>query len=503
MYTCAHISCFDTHALALRICSSSEAFLWHPQQSRLHCMIWTSTNWMPFLLSQKKKRQVLFDGATFSCLPPSYPPTVQECYKGGCPPPKQKDCTETNQKLIQKLLDEEMTSDKQTSFRFPSIADYIKAYRSQRCTPVEVSEAILEAILESNKMSPPLRAIVDYNQTTVHKMAQESADRWRDGKTLSLLDGIPVAVKGEFHTEPYPFRCGSLFEPMFAEGSPESDLVKKLKNAGAISIGVSNMQEFGTGVLGSNPNRFNLTARNPYNTGHYPGGSSSGSAVSVAAGLCPIALGADGGGSIRIPAALCGIVGLKPTNDVLSDCGSMPIAPSVASHGPLCGSVLDTVITMDILTKSVDGTSTIPLEGVGVTSLSGLRVGIYWDFFNHCDANVLKVCRSAVQSLESLGAVVKDIKIPEVEESRIAHIVTIFSEMSNGLACDVDKHFSVFNPETFLIVSSGFQLSAEEISAELRPELCRYLYGRPCSHLPSWLHQQWATSRTAAGRKVV
>ena len=407
---------------------------------------------------------ILIRGSKFDLLSGVYIP--EEPLMNICalyPPPKQKECTETNRKLIQKLLNEEVTSDKLSSdFRFPSVADYIKAYRSQRCTPVDVTEAILEAIVESNKMSPPLRAIVDYNQRAVRKMAQESANRWKDGKTLSLLDGIPVAVKGEFRTEPYPLRCGSLFEPIFADGSPESDLVKKLKNAGAIIIGVSNMQEFGAGALGSNPNRFNLTARNPYNTGHYAGGSSSGSAVSVATGLCPIALGADGGGSIRIPAALCGIVGLKPTNTVLGDRGSMPITPSVGSHGPLCGSVLDTVVTMDILTRSVDGSSTLSLERVGVTSLSGLRIGIYWDFFNHCDPDVLKVCCSAVQSLESLGGVVKDIKIPELEESRIAHIVTIFSEFSNGLACDVDKHFSLFNPETFLLISTGFQFSAVE-----------------------------------------
>ena len=380
-----------------------------------------------------------------------------------CPPPEQKDYSDNNSRLIRKLLDVEVSGEStEAAFRAPTVADYVAAYRGQRCTPVEVGEAVLDAILRSNQLSPPLRAIVDYNFRAVRKMARASADRWTEGSPLSLLDGVPVAVKGEFCTEPYQFRCGSLFEPIMVRGSPQSYLVTNLKNAGAIIIGVANMQEFGCGAVGSNPNRFNLTARNPYNTAHYAGGSSSGSGVSVAAGLCPIALGADAGGSIRIPASLCGTVGLKPTYGILSGEGGMPLTASLCSPGPLCESVLDAVVAMDILSKDLNGVSTISLDGMDVTSLSGLKVGVYWDFFNHCDQNVLEVCRLAIQSLESLGVEVIEVKIPELEESRIAHLLTVASEFSNALACDIDQHFSLFNPETFLLASTGFQFTAVE-----------------------------------------
>lgn len=375
-----------------------------------------------------------------------------------CPAPADRDYASENRQLIQRLLDEENSGEESASFRFPSVVDYRRAYLGGCVTPVEVADAILEAIRDTNRMSPPLRAIVDYNEKSVRRMAQESSDRWQDKKPLSFLDGIPVSIKAEFCTKPYSFRCGSLFQPIFADGMPESHLVKNLKDAGAIIIGIANMHEFGTGAIGSNPNRFNLTPRNPYNTECYAGGSSSGSAVSIAAGLCPISLGADGGGSIRIPAALCGLVGLKPTQGLLECSGEMPIASSLSCAGPLCGSVLDAIIAMDVLSKNSNGDTILPLHGIGVKSLSGLKVGIYRDFFNHCDPSIRKVCEPSLQVLESLGASIVDIKIPELEETRIAHLITILSEFANGLACDVDKHFDLLNPETILVLTSGYHI---------------------------------------------
>jgi Asp-tRNA(Asn)/Glu-tRNA(Gln) amidotransferase A subunit family amidase len=384
-------------------------------------------------------------------------------FRSLCPPPPEEDFTQENRQLIQQLLGEEGSegdTGKVTSFRFPSVRDYYTAYKDGRCSPVEVAGTILEAIKRTNSMTPPLRAIVNYSEVSVKKMAQASSDRWKEGKPLSPLDGVPVAIKAEFFTEPYSFRCGSLFVPVFGEGITESPLVKNFKQAGALIIGMTNMHEFGTGVLGSNPNRFNLTARNPYNTGHYAGGSSSGSAVSVAAGLCPISLGADGGGSVRVPAALCGLFGIKPTHGLLESGGEMPVAPSLACPGPLCGTALDTIIAMDVLSRNSRGWKSLSLRGIGAIALGGLKVGIYRDFFNHCDESVRKACQSSLGVLEELGAVIVDVKIPEIEETRAAHLITIFSEFANGLACDVDKHLSVLNPETLLVLAPGFQFRA-------------------------------------------
>ena len=241
------------------------------------------------------------------------------------------------------------------------------------------------------------------------------------------------------------------------QGVPESAIVRKLLDAGAVIIGIANMHEFGTGTLGSNPNKDHLTARNPYNPQCYPGGSSSGSAASVAAGLCPIALGADGGGSVRIPAALCGIVGLKPTFRFLNSDGSFPQTYSVSVPGPLCSSVLDVAMAMDVMSDSG-----LSLDGLGEERLDGLTLGVYSEYFQHADPEIVTVCRTAVNTLESLGANIVSITIPELEQSRVAHSVSIMSEFSNALAVDVDKHFDKMNLESHLLLTCGYHFSSVE-----------------------------------------
>ena len=329
------------------------------------------------------------------------------------------------------------------------------------CTPTDVAEAIVKAIKDSNKMSPPLRAIVQTNREVVVTMAEASTQRWKEGKTLSIMDGIPVAIKEEFRVEPYVLRGGSVFTPILSNGVPESVSVQKLKDAGAVIIGVSNMHEFGTGTIGSNPNHLHLTARNPYNPHHYPGGSSSGSAVCVAAGLCPVAMGTDGGGSIRIPAATCGVVGIKPTNRLIDGTGGLPTNYSVCASGPLCSSVLDAAITLDIISRETNGDrKLVSLEGVGETRLDGLNFGVYWEYFQHADREIVQKCKTAVSKLQSLGANIVEIKIPELEDSRIAHAISIVCEFASSLGMDMEKHYHELNLESHFLVANGFHFSA-------------------------------------------
>ena len=404
----------------------------------------------------KTARFFLFNGEFIPEKPIMYPCNL-------CLQPPEEDYTLENRELIQQLLDRgNEERDLATMFRFPSVRDYYMAYKEKRCTPVEVANKILEAIKETNRMVPPLRAIVDYNADVVKQMAQDSLDRWQAGEPLSILDGVPVSIKAEFRTEPYPSRCGTMFQPIFADITPETHLVKNLKEAGAVIIGVANMHELGMGALGLNPNRFNGTPRNPYNTGRFAGGSSSGSAVSVAAGLCPISLAADGAGSVRIPAALCSLIGVKPTNGLLEGIGEMPISPSLSCPGPICGSALDAIIAMDALSKDLRGNKTLSLHGIGATTLGGLKVGIYHEFFNDCDDNVRNVCQPSLQVLKELGVEIIDIKIPELDETMIAQLITIMCEYANGLAGDVDNNFSLFNTETLSILASGLQIQATD-----------------------------------------
>ena len=374
----------------------------------------------------------------------------------------QKDHTLTNQAVLQKLIDEEVASENQ-HFHLPTVADYIRAFRSGRTTPTDVAEAILTAIANSDKADPPLRAVVQSNRSVVLAMASASTQRWKENKTLSMLDGVPVAIKEEIHCEPYEFRAGASYNPILSKGIPEASIVQKLKRAGAVIIGVTNMQEFGTGTLGSNPHPPHLTTRNPYNPQFYTGGSSSGSAASVAAGFCPIAIGADGGGSIRIPAATCGIVGLKPTFNLIDSFGGMPVQFSVGCVGPLASSILDTAVAMDIVSQETEGhKKLVSLEGLGECRVDGLKVGIFWDHFNHADKEIILKCKAALSRLQELGAELVDIFIPEMEDTRVSHTVSIGSEFASNLCMEVDHHFSELNLETHLLVGSSYSFSATE-----------------------------------------
>lgn len=376
------------------------------------------------------------------------------------PPPVLEDYLLLNQNVLLKLLND---ADSLEEFHFPTVADYRRAYTSGRCTPTDMANAALNAIDLSNKLDPPLRAIIDTNHSVVLAMAEASTERWKTGKTLSLLDGIPISLKGMFRVEPYEFLAGCACPPEVAQGTLEAAITCKLKDAGAIIIGIANLQEFGTGTLGSNPNERHLTARNAYNTQYYCGGSSSGSGVSVSAGLCPISIGTDGGGSVRIPAAMCGVVGLKHTYGLVDMAGCVAVSHTVGVAGPLCSSVLDAAIAMDVISRETDGERVLmSLEDLDNKDLSDMKVGVYWDLFNHADQEIVDKCKAALNVMETFGVEIVDIVIPELDNCRLAHFVSIVAEMSQSLAVDTDSHFSDINLETLLVISGGLQLSANE-----------------------------------------
>lgn len=376
-----------------------------------------------------------------------------------------KDHSDSNKKILQECIEMEIEKEANegSEFRLPTIADYVRAYRSQKTTPSEVAKRVLDAVVDSDKGDPPLRAVVQCDRDAVLAMAAASDLRWREGKTLSYLDGVPVAIKEEISCEPYDLRGGASFTPIISQGVREATCVQRLKAAGAVIIGMTNMHELGTGTLGSNPHPPQLTGRNPYDPQRYAGGSSTGSAISVAAGFCPVALGSDAGGSIRVPAAVCGTVGLKPTFGMVDLSGTLPKSFTVVSLGPLSSSVLDTAITMDIISQVTGREEKIvSLQGVGDPCVKGLKVGVFWDHFNDADEEIVLKCRTALTCLEEFGAELVDIAIPEMEDSRIAHAISIAAEFGSSLGLDIDSHYSDINPETHLVVANAVNMSAIE-----------------------------------------
>ncbi len=318
-------------------------------------------------------------------------------------------------------------------FPYRTARDYAEAYRLGKLSPVEAAEHTLAAIEASDQGDTPLRAFIAVKREDVLEQAQATKERLSSGHPLSLLDGVPIAVKDEVDMRPYPTTVGTRFlgaRPVLQD----STVVARLRAAGALLVGKTNMHE-----IGINPNGANAhygAVRNPYDMRCDSGGSSSGSAAAIAAGIVPAAIGADGGGSIRIPAALCGVVGLKPTFGRVSEYGAAPLCWSVAHLGPLAASVEDAALVYSLI-AGPDASDPNSLAQPPVTlmnwnrpDLHDLRLGIYRDWFEHAAPEVVNICLAMLENLQRAGAKTIEITIPELDEMRIAHAVTILSEMA-------------------------------------------------------------------------
>ena len=313
---------------------------------------------------------------------------------------------------------------------------YEAAYRSGESTPLQVAERLVAAIDAREAGERPLRAVIARDIADLMAQARASTARWAAGAPLGPLDGVPIGVKDEVWQAGYPTTVGTAF---LARGPEAEDatVVARLRAAGALLYGKLNMHELGMGVTGINPHLG--AARNPHDRERCTGGSSSGPGAAVAAGLGPIAVGADGGGSIRIPAALCGVVGLKATFGRISEHGAFPLCWSVAHVGPLAATVRDAAIAYQIMAgpDAADPNSSaqppVTLEDLTPGSLSGLRLGIFRPWFAHAEPGVVAACDEAVAKLEARGAKVVPIEIPELDLLRIAHLVTITTEMVTSM----------------------------------------------------------------------
>ena len=321
-------------------------------------------------------------------------------------------------------------------FSYNTIQDFAQAYRDGTTSPVEVAEHALEAIETSNAHQPPLRAIIACNPDEVRAQALASEKRLRTGQALGSLDGVPVAVKDEVDMAGFATFGGTSF---LGKSIAQNDAfaVARLRAAGALLVGKANMHEIGIGVTGFN--QHHGTTRNPYDLQRHTGGSSSGPATAVASGLVPLALGADGGGSIRIPAGLCGLVGLKPTFGRVSESGALPLCWSVAHIGPIGATARDVAIGYAIM-AGVDPADPhthhqpVPtLVGFENHDLQALALGVYWPWFRHATPEIVQACEAALERLQELGATIREITLPELEPARVAHMVIITSEMCKSL----------------------------------------------------------------------
>ncbi|HNS50692.1 MAG TPA: amidase [Anaerolineae bacterium] len=356
---------------------------------------------------------------------------------------------------------------------YVTIRDYAAAYGAGTATPLEVAGRVMDAIAASEATTPPLRAIVATDREDVLAQARASAERYRAGRPLSRLDGVPVAIKDELGQAPYPTFVGTSF--LGKEPAADSCCVARLRAAGALLIGKANMYELGLDPSGCNPH--NGTARNPHNPAHDPGGSSSGPAAAVAAGLCPVALGCDGGGSIRVPAALCGVVGLKPTFGRVSEAGVFSLAPSVDAIGPIGATVADVAVAYGLIagadpadSRSL-GQPPVKLDGWSQADLRGLTLGLYAPWFRHAQPAVVETCEAMARSLAQAGAKIVEIEVPGLNAMRIAHVVTILSEIWANLQAHREHLGSLGAPaRVTLALADGFRAGDYLLAQQVRTQ---------------------------------
>lgn len=341
---------------------------------------------------------------------------------------------------------ENISSGLKYSFRRWTILDYSRAYSSRQITPREVAERFIAAVHESSDPRFRMSFFINYDVEDILKQATESTLRYERGQPISVLDGIPIAVKDEIDCRPYPTTGGTKWLHKVRTCTDDACCVQRLRSCGAILVGKTNMHELGAGTSGINPH-YGVT-RNPYDIGRISGGSSSGSAAVVAAGLCPVALGVDGGGSVRMPAALCGVVGLKPTFGRIPHAGVLPLNWTVGMVGILAGTIEDAFIAYaamsgrlpsDQSTKTVKPKLYFPLLNPNMP-ISDVKLARYGEWFDDCTAEIKICCSQALDKLqEHYGWKTVEVTIPDIEAMRLAHYSTIGSECSTALSSHLEK----------------------------------------------------------------
>ena len=318
---------------------------------------------------------------------------------------------------------------------FSSLSDIQNRLSSGETTAVEVAQLYLDRIAAHNDA---LNAFVHIDPA--HVLAQaEASDKYRAEHSARALEGLPIAVKDIFCTQDGPTQCCSNILKDF-HAPYDAQVITKLKEAGAVLVGKTNMDEFAMGSS-TETSAFGV-CRNPWDTDRIPGGSSGGSAAAVAAALTPAALGTDTGGSIRQPAAVTGITGLKPTYGRVSRRGIIAFASSLDQAGPMTRTVKDSAMITAAISGHDSGDATSVADAPAVDWLAacdsrdmkGLKIGKPKEYFvDGMDPEVRACVEAALKQCEELGAEIIDISLPNTEHAVAAYYVIAPSEASANL----------------------------------------------------------------------
>jgi aspartyl-tRNA(Asn)/glutamyl-tRNA(Gln) amidotransferase subunit A len=356
-----------------------------------------------------------------------------------------------------------------------TIREAADALRARRVSAVELAAAANARI---SRLNSKLNAFITVTAEQAREEARQADAELAAGRDRGPLHGVPVAVKDLFLTRGVRTTCGSKVYEDFVPAI-DAAVVERLRAAGAVMFGKLNMHELAYGITSANPHFGPV--RNPWNAEHSPGGSSGGSGAAVAAQMVYAAMGSDTGGSIRIPAAFCGVVGLKPTYGRVSRYGALPLAYSLDHMGPLARTVRDAAMVLNAIAgyDRRDPTSSrhpvvdfIPDDGC---SIRRLRIGFPENFyFDHLDPGVESSVRGVFARAQSLGGLVKPVRVPDVAALNAVGRVIQLAEAS----AVAEPHLECrekFGPDVLALLDQGRLLPATDyINAQrLRRKLSR------------------------------
>jgi aspartyl-tRNA(Asn)/glutamyl-tRNA(Gln) amidotransferase subunit A len=364
-----------------------------------------------------------------------------------------------------------------TDWTVESVAARIRA---GELSPVEATQECLARI---ERLDGGLRAFITVDHAGALETARRLEAEQRRGAWRGPLHGVPLAVKDLCFIRGLPTSCGTRTAEYFL-AEQDCTVAARLAGAGAVTLGKLNMTELAMGPFGDNAHHGH--AQNPWRVGHCAGGSSSGSAVAVAAGLALGAVGTDTGGSIRLPAAACGIVGLKPTYGRVSRAGAMPLSWSNDHVGPMARTVRDCALLLQVMAgpDPLDATSSLEevpdyMVGLG-RSLAGLRVGVAANFFfQGVHAEMEAAVRQAADVIARLGARVSELHLPDPQTMSDVTSIISRSESSTIHARLLRERPHDLHPVVRSRLELGMQIPAHDYlqALRLRARLTRAFIG--------------------------
>ena len=317
-----------------------------------------------------------------------------------------------------------------------SIKELHQQLVSKERSAVEIAQATLKQI---EAVEPKVKAFLSVTADEAMAVARAVDDKIAAGESIGMLEGIPLGIKDNMCTKGIKTTCASQILANFVPPY-DSTVTQKLKDAGAVFVGKTNLDEFAMG--GSTENSSFQTTANPWDLTRVPGGSSGGSAAAVAAGECVVSLGSDTGGSIRQPASLCGVVGLKPTYGLVSRFGLVAFGSSLDQIGPFSRTVEDSAILLNAIAgHDPNDATSLKVDIPDYTQYlqpelkKGLKIGIIKETFGEgVDPVVAETVKEAIAKLEELGAEVKEISCPRFRYGIAAYYIIAPSEASANLA---------------------------------------------------------------------